>query len=555
MAVLPQNDPNPSQRDLDLQTKRDLYRYYVPDLPRVPRIGELAAEEKFDDRWSQAETLRQARAEGAALDSLTINLNSFGAYAELHRTLPSKPSVTSHWMSNECFADQRLAGVNPLMIRRVSSSAPLPAASKIDDGHAAETGVKLQTAIDEGRIFVCDYRDLNRLPNLGGFVPTVGLVVPQKRVRAPIALFYWQGDRESGGLRPLAIQTDQDTDVAVFTPKDHPHAWAMAKAGVQVADAHLHQYDSHIVRTHLSMAVFKIAAERQLAQAHPVLQLLRPHLRFLLAINEAAFSVLINPGGYVDELMAPTWLDSMKMVDHFWKTWTFRDLCPLPKELASREMDSVTTPHIAYPYRDDGMLIYGAIEAFVGEFVDIYYRDDSDVTNDVELQLFVAELTAPDRLGVRDLTPDDKIVTLAALKEVLTAAIWTCGPQHAAVNFPQWDYVGHVPNMPLAGYRDLPLEGDQPMEADVLSYLPPNHPPSVVSGKQVAVMYYLGTYRYDMLGYYQDKDFDDPEAWDAVARFQCNLARVGGELFRVDQQRRTSYPYLWPWNIPNSTSI
>lgn len=504
---------------------------------------------------TEASTARLARAEGAAVDSLTINLGSLGAYTELHRTLPGKPAVVPDWTSDTSFANQRLAGVNPLVIRRVSTNNPLPTACKINDGHAADTGVKLDPAVDEGRLFICDYVDLNRLPELGGFVPTVGLVVPQKRVRAPIALFYWQGDGDSGELRPVAIQTDQDTDVAVFTPKDHPYAWAMAKTAVQVADAHLHQYDSHIVRTHLSMAVIKIAAERQLARSHPVLHLLRPHFRFLLAINDSAFEILINPGGYLDELMAPTWLDSMKMVDHYWNVWNFQDLCVLSTELSGREMDRGTTPHVAYPYRDDGMMIYEAIQKFVGEYIDIYYRSDDDVRNDRELELFVAELTDPNRLNVRNLTPGGKIETSDALKAVLTAVIWTCGPQHAAVNFSQWDFVGHVPNMPLAGYRDTPLQGDQPTEADWFSFLPPNHPPSVVTGKQVAIMYYLGTYRYDMLGYYQDKDFDDPEAWEAVARFQCNLARVGGEIFRANQRRQFSYPYLLPWNIPNSTSI
>ncbi len=555
MATLPQNDPDPNQRQLGLQSKRDLYQYSTPEIPRVPRVTNLAAEEEFDTTWSEAETTRLAQAEGCALDSLTINLGTFSAYSELHRTLPSKPSVVSDWSTDASFASQRLSGVNPLVIRRVSRSAPLPPTNKITDVHAAKTEVKLDVAIDERRLFICDYKELNRLPDLGNVVPTFGLVAPQKRVQAPIALFYWKGDKDSGDLRPVAIQTDQDDDAAVFTPKDDSHAWALAKAGVQVADAHLHQYDAHIIRTHMSMSVIKIAAERQLAAAHPVLHLLRPHFRLMLAINEAAYEVLINPGGYLDELMAPAWADSMEMIDHFWSIWNFGEMAVLPKDLSLREMDSNSTPDIVYPYRDDGLPIYRAIQNFVSEYVQIYYRTDDDVMNDRELELFVLELTDPNRLNVRNLTPDGAIKDRRSLIEVLAAIIWTCGPQHAAVNFTQWDYLGHVPNMPLAGYREMPSEGDQPTTMDLLSYFPPNHPPSVVTGKQVAVMYYLGTYQYDMLGFYQEKDFDDQAAWDAVARFQCNLYRVGGEISRANQQRRFSYPYLLPWRIPNSISI
>ncbi len=555
MAILPQYDPDPAQRELGLQSKRELFAYFVPEYPRVPRVETLPAAEDFDTTWKEAETSRRDIAQLSALGSVLVNLNTFEAYLDLHRTLPGKPAVVTDWASDESFANQRLAGPNPLLIRRVSASAPLPPACKITDSHAADSDIKLATAIDERRLFICDFRDLNRLPPLGGSVFTLGFVVPKKRVRAPIAVFYWEGDRESGSLKPVAIQTDQDTDVAVFTPKSHPRAWAMAKAGVQVADAHLHQYDSHIIRTHLAMSVVKIAAERQLAEAHPVLRLLRPHFRFLLAINQAAFTQLINPGGYLDELMAPTFVDSMKMIDHFWKVWNFRDVAVLPVDLARRGMDNNGSPDIAYPYRDDGLLVFDAIRDFVKEYIDLYYRTDDDVENDRELELFVAELTDPNRLGVRNLSPDGKIETRKILAEVLTATVWTCGPQHAAVNYPQWDFLGHVPNMPLAGYADMPLEGDHPTEMELFSYFPPNHPPTLQTGTQVAIMYYLGTYRYDMLGYYQPKDFDDAPVWEAVVKFQCRLAQVGGEIFRTNQRRRFAYPYLLPWNITNSTSI
>ena len=45
-----------------------------------------------------------------------------------------------------------------------------------------------------------------------------------------------------------------------------------------------------------------------------------------------------------------------------------------------------------YPFRDDGMLVWNAIGAFVSQYIDVYYTSDADVREDSELQEWMAEM-------------------------------------------------------------------------------------------------------------------------------------------------------------------
>ena len=49
-----------------------------------------------------------------------------------------------------------------------------------------------------------------------------------------------------------------------------------------------------------------------------------------------------------------------------------------------------------YPYRDDALLIWGAISQWVEDYVNHYYSSDAAVQGDTELQNWVAELVAHD---------------------------------------------------------------------------------------------------------------------------------------------------------------
>ncbi len=88
--------------------------------------------------------------------------------------------------------------------------------------------------------------------------------------------------RKSLDLIPVAIQLQPDAGQdMVFTPRDKPEDWLMAKLWLLAADFLYYQCIEHILKTHLLVEPFAVALIRQLATSHPVYKLLYPHLRCL----------------------------------------------------------------------------------------------------------------------------------------------------------------------------------------------------------------------------------------------------------------------------------
>jgi arachidonate 15-lipoxygenase len=68
---------------------------------------------------------------------------------------------------------------------------------------------------------------------------------------------------------------------------------------------------------------------------------------------------LINPGGFVDQILGGTLAGSLEVATRAWSTFHFTKNA-LPTELAGRGVDDVAAlPH--YPYRDDALLLWDAI--------------------------------------------------------------------------------------------------------------------------------------------------------------------------------------------------
>jgi arachidonate 15-lipoxygenase len=209
-------------------------------------------------------------------------------------------------------------------------------------------------------------------------------------------------------------------------------------------------------------------------------------------------------------------------------------------------MDNVNRlPH--YPYRDDGLLLWEAIQAYVSSYLAIYYKTPADITADFELQAWAADLVTNGH--VQGLSPS--FSSLATLTDVVTTVIFTCSAVHSAVNYPQWDYMGFVPNMPLAGYADYRQQLLHPFDdAAYMRLLPPNQP----AIQQVAVMHFLAGYHFDRLGYYEDK-FEDAPAQAANESFRRRLDDVERTIDYNNTKRQVAYPYLKPSLVLNSISI
>ena len=546
--LLPQNDPNPEQRKDWLHRNREEYQFNFDYLPPLPLIDDVPNNEAFSPKYL-AERLPVTLGKLSA-NTLGIRLRSFwdpfDDYEDFFPVLPA-PKLLKTYQNDEYFAEQRLSGANPMVLRSMKAIPSHFAFTIQDLQNEFGPSLNLEQELKDGNLYIADYTSLS-------FVRGGSYLRGRKSLPAPIAIFCWRrsGYCDRGELTPIAIQLvpELGTKSRILTPFDSHLNWLYAKICVQIADANHHEMSSHLCHTHLVMEPFAIVTARQLGESHPLGLLLRPHFRFMLYNNELARNNLINQGGFVDDLLAGTLRESLQIVrEAYFKNaqeyWSL-DGFALPNEIKNRGLDDVERlPH--YPYRDDGMLLWDAIEKFVSNYLSIYYPNPEDIKEDYELQAWIRELVASDAGRVKGVP--ERIDNLQQLINIVTAIIFTCGPQHSAVNYPQYEYMTFVPNMPLAGYESVKPNPTIDLK-DMMAFLPPPNQ----AAEQLQILYGLAAYRYDRLGYY-DRPFTDPRAEEAVRLFQQDLNHIERKIELRNKNRLVEYDYLKPSLVLNSISI
>jgi arachidonate 15-lipoxygenase len=372
-------------------------------------------------------------------------------------------------LSDREFAHQRVAGQNPVMLRQVQPLDRPLLDSLASRSLYAKTGdeIDLVQAANQHQLFVADY------PLLQNLSPAD--LQPSRYVGSPTALFY----HSASGLEPILIQPEPGHGVTPSSHSGEADRWMQAKLFVQVADVTYHELITHLCQTHLAMEAFAIATPRQFPANHPLYRLLRPHFQFLLAINTRGNAVLLSQGAAIDQLMAPTRETSLKLMNRAYRERPFGEHA-LPQFIQRQGVGAEFLPD--YPYRDDALLLWNAIARYVTAYLQRHYTDDTAVQQDPYLQAWAAELGEPlasrpasdfpqapswlpqSLLAEAGLQPPHRpqlsripgfsaqLSSLQQLIDIATQIIFTCGPQHAAVNFSQFDYVGYTPNAPLAAY-------------------------------------------------------------------------------------------------------
>ncbi|WP_437729779.1 lipoxygenase family protein [Sorangium sp. So ce1335] len=472
------------------------------------------------------------------------------AYASEFQTF-RLPEIASVYQDDATFAWMRVAGPNPLVIRRVPSPGPSFPVTDAQFRSVMGEGDSLASAGEQGRLYLADYNVLSQLEP--GKAPD-----RQKYVEAPLALFAVPAaGSPSRQLRPVAIQCAQTPGAAspIFTPSDGV-AWEVAKLHVQVADGNYHEMISHLGQTHLLIEAFAMATPRQLAPQHPVNVLLTPHFQGTLAINNAAEADLIAPEGPVDNLLAGTIASSTKLAVDSVLSYSVNQQF-LPVTLEGRGVDDPSALP-SYPYRDDALLLWGALHTWVSRYLAVYYASDADVLGDYELQGWLAELSSSpgsgSGCGLKDIGEDGAIRTVAYLANLLTHVIFTASAQHAAVNFPQSSLMSFTPALPLAAYAPAPSVTTGLPPSEIYQHLPPLEQALL----QLNVMQLLGGVYYSRLGDY-DRNipgtyFTDPRIREPLEAFQRALIEIEATIGKRNLQR---FPYivLLPSQIPQSINI
>ncbi|KAF4012351.1 hypothetical protein G4228_004335 [Cervus hanglu yarkandensis] len=504
----------------------------------------------------------QARREAYGLAELKLKglLDRKGLWKSLQemrrvfnfRKTPAVEYVFEHWQEDAFFAYQFLNGLNPVLIRRCHY---LPKNFPVTDAMVAPVlgpGTSLQAELEKGSLFLVDHG------LLAGVRTNVINGRPQFST-APMTLLYQRPGR--GPLLPLAIQLSQTPgpNSPVFLPSDDKWDWLLAKTWVRNAEFSIHEALTHLLQAHLVPEVFALATLRQLPHCHPLFKLLIPHTRYTLHINTLGRELLIAPGQVVDRSTGLGIGGFSELIQKNMEQLNYSALC-LPDDIRARGVEDIPD----YYYRDDGMQIWGAVERFVSEMIDIYYPSDESVRNDSELQAWVWEIFSEGFLGRESSGLPSTLGTREALIQYVTMVIFNCSAKHSAVSAGQvrrvnvggrigeedglltslcplacqYDFGAWMPNLPPTMQLPPPTSKGQARLEGFLATLPP-----------------VNATCDRPLGTYPDEHFIEEAPRRSITAFQSRLAEISRDIQERNRGLALPYPYLDPPLIENSVSI
>nr|XP_020724747.1 arachidonate 15-lipoxygenase B-like [Odocoileus virginianus texanus] len=540
------------QRREELQARREAYRWktYIPGWPRCLN-KETVKNLNLNIKYSVAKNTTFYLRGGSALAELKLKglLDRKGLWKSLKemrrvfnfRKTPAVEYVFEHWQEDAFFAYQFLNGLNPVLIRRCHY---LPKNFPVTDAMVAPVlgpGTSLQAELEKGSLFLVDYG------LLAGVRTNVINGRPQFST-APMTLLYQHPGH--GPLLPLAIQLSQTPgpNSPIFLPSDDKWDWLLAKTWVRNAEFSIHEALTHLLQAHLVPEVFALATLRQLPHCHPLFKLLIPHTRYTLHINTLGRERLIAPGQVVDRSTGLGIGGFSELIQKNMEQLNYSALC-LPDDIRARGVEDIPD----YYYRDDGMQIWGAVERFVSEMIDIYYPSDESVRDDSELQAWVWEIFSEGFLGRESSGLPSTLGTREALIQYVTMVIFNCSAKHSAVSAGQYDFGAWMPNLPPTMQLPPPTSKGQARLEGFLATLPPVNATCDV----VTALWLLSKEPGDRrpLGTYPDEHFIEEAPRRSIAAFQSRLAEISRDIQERNRSLALPYPYLDPPLIENSVSI
>lgn len=453
------------------------------------------------------------------------------------------PKQDIDFQTDENFAIMRVAGWNPAVIEGVKDlPKKIPFTDKLFKEIPGFKDDSIALAIKEKRLYIADYKILESLKN--GNQPN-----GEKYCYAPIALFVV--DKKQNKLMPVAIQCGQDPrEYSIFTPKSPEWTWKMAKAVVNSADGNHHELVTHLSRTHLFLEPFVVATNRQLSVNHPLYRLLVPHFKGTIFINYLAKEKLIAPGGGVDYLLSGTIESDAGVAIQSVLGMKFNESF-FPETLKKRKVMDISSLEY-YPYRDDGLLVWNAIENWVRSYLKTFYNSREDILNDFELKLWANEISSSSGGRVKDFGEDGngKLETLEYLVLTATQIIFTASAGHSSVNFPQKELMLYAPQVPLALYDKAPLIGKKYTEKDWIKMLPSLD----IASLQLNIGYLLGAIYFTKLGEYPAFWFKDSVKEKTLDAYQEELKKVE-QIINSKNKNRYPYVFMLPSRLTQSINV
>ncbi len=519
-------------------------RVFAPYI--VPQGGPLDGVLVPEPRWAALMAMGQLRATvGAGALTVEQHTRGVGWLQGLHQVATRLRAALAPDAVGQIptegdaeFAYARLAGTNPLQIRRVRSIGRLPASLRLDDNtleRLTTTRRSLAERAADGDLLLLEYPELA--------VPDAAALQSGRFVAPVSALFCRAPELDSPfPLAPLAIACPADGfagEPRTVTPLDGP-AWQAAKRMVAVADINTAELVLHLARAHHMITPFAVALRRCLDRQHTLYRFLYPHLRFNLFVDRMAWQAGVRKdSGVLVGSLAGTSAWSQQVAKSLYHNQSFREQ-QFERDLQARDVADLP---IEYPYRDDGRLLVGALERFCRGLVARAYPSDAEVRADAALQRFVADVAAPEGGNVRGLLAGERLETLEELVDLLSQILFVAGPLHALAHYSSAAQLQDAHANP-SWLNTNPLQAPERSHPGIL-------------GAMAQYRRVISTnVRYGTLGDFADVPFgQDPQWQPLIGELQRELVEIESEIQRRNQQRLAPFVHFLPSRIPNGITV
>lgn len=455
-----------------------------------------------------------------------------------------RTGLVNDFQQDRLFGLQRVIGVNPGVLRAVTPQQPLPeklsesAVRHIIDEQIDE--LDYAAVVEQKRLYILDYGVLDVLQKNPGHIDGG----QKQHITSPIVVLLQQSD---GMLRPIAIQLYQDAgpDNPIYTANDG-NLWLAAKTFAQIADGNHHILYTHATRIHYVMEAIIMASRRQLYKSHPLAVLLRSHLRYTLMINHQHTFLKNRKGqpGRFGELFAGDYDATIQCMADAMTSFDFK-ASAFPNDIQRREVDN---PALFYPFRDDGLLLWDAIQDFSKEYIFAVYTSDLDLIEDHEIQAWANDIAASDRGRIPGFAKQFK--SREELAETIGHIIFLCTAYHSCIHFNQYRFPGFVPNMPYASYTRPPTGNEREVDEAELFKIQPGFR----AAYSQTWTYFLTNFRVNRIGGYPLRHFD-LETRETIERFKKRLEELEVEIDSINKLRPVSYERMSPSVIPNGVTV
>jgi len=566
------------------------YGDFVPRTCKTP----LPITEQFNDGKSVNFTNSGEQAIDASKQALLVKASAnkkssfptVNSISELYKAFDKPPSYSldNKWQSDVWWGAAWLTGPFFGYFKPAAECENLlgDISKHVGSDHEYMNGSSFKDELTAGRLFVAEFSVFKGagLENRPEYMKLLG-----GRYLCPdaVCVFRACAEKEVFEFLPIAIQLEKDGPV--FLPSGDKWQWRIVKAHVMCNVSNVHQIGLHWSDCHAAAEPVCAAVLTELTKCHPLRQLMMPHIAFTLAINGFAWETLLAPPGdapdgasiiqdnfalgphsicldnhtakgWSKKIGAPIEPDNKGFAKCWWSTWKGYTH---PREFKTRW--GSTDQLKVFPPRDDGIAVGEVLESYVGEFIDLYYEDDEDVKEDVELQGFVK--TAVTGLGKAPQEVLEQYWKAAeskqALKDLLTAFIFQVSCMHAARNFSQYDVYG-TPHFAPANMRTPPPSSvGRSSEKEFLNAIPNIENSASIIGVMSQLSQYSGGDVYLARNHYRwitDSDAKDVQR-KFVEKLNMLVAEMGHRNGNLERQgcEYLSYTLLMPNRVPTSVAI